>query len=95
MTQSTIFPCPAVPESVQISESKAYWHRFTNSAGLTVVRLQRNPSPIITPDGDALIEYEDLEVQLTPEELATLADNFDGVWEEHEPKGEPVPNPIA
>ncbi len=94
MTQSTIFPCPAVPESVQISESKSYWHRFTDPSGLAVVRLQRNPVSTITEEGDTIITYEDLEVRLTAAELATLAENFDAVWEENRPDGEPVPNPI-
>jgi hypothetical protein len=94
MTQSTIFPCPAVPESVQVSESKAYWHRFTTADGLAIVRLRRNPVSGTTEEGDTMITFDDLEVRLTPGELETLAENFDEVWEEHRPDGEPVVYPL-
>lgn len=77
-----------------VSASKAYWHRFTTADGLAVVRLMRDPISGTTEEGDTMITFDDLEVRLTDAELATLPENFDAVWEEHEPKGEPVTNPI-
>jgi hypothetical protein len=55
----------------------------------------RDPVESTDPEtGDTLYEYDELEVRLTAGELAGLPENFDAVWEEHEPKGEPAVNPL-
>jgi hypothetical protein len=94
-TQSTIFPCPPVPESVAVSPTKAYWVRFTDAQGMIIVRLQRDPAKCQDSEGSTYLEYEELEVKLLKDGVETLAKNFDQVWLENAPAGEPVLNPVA
>jgi hypothetical protein len=62
---------------------------------MIVVRLQRDPVKRQDSEGGTYLEYDELEVKISKEDVKTLTANFDSVWKENAPAGEPVVNPVA
>ena len=92
-SQSTQFPSP--PDlAVSIDGTRAYWHRMTREDGMAVIRLMRDPVAATDSDGNMSVTYDEIEIQIPAGGIATLPADFDVLWAENAPVGEPVENPV-